>query len=294
MIGKLLFSLSSELINPDLNKGLPPNLAADDPSLSFTMKGVDVNMAAYMSELAFLTNPVTSHVQSAEMHNQPINSLALISARYTMQATELVGLMCAAHLYVVCQALDLRVLHGNFLERLRSEIPVITRDVIKDFPAEYEHDLHQDIEKRITQSWNSSTPFDLEQRCHQLAESTLPALVSHAGKHGFTLAVETMVQFKKTMEKVCQAKFVCLRDEFFHKPTTDEFLGNASRQLYLFVREELGVPFHQGLVEHPGRNHGEKINGRPRRTIGSWISVVYAAIRDGRAWEPMMRVLSPN
>lgn len=29
-----------------LSKGLPPNLSADDPSLSFTFKGFDVNIAA--------------------------------------------------------------------------------------------------------------------------------------------------------------------------------------------------------------------------------------------------------
>ena len=63
MIGKLLISYSSELTNPDLNKGLPENLGADDPSLSFTMKGVDANITAYMSELGFFAKSVTSHVQ---------------------------------------------------------------------------------------------------------------------------------------------------------------------------------------------------------------------------------------
>jgi phenylalanine ammonia-lyase len=122
MVGKLLFSLSSELINPSMNSGLPPNLVADDPSLSFTMKGIDISMAAYLSELGYLANPVTPHAQSAEMHNQSINSLTLISGRYTIQAADVVTQMCAAHLFAVCQALDLRVLHMTYLKALRSKL----------------------------------------------------------------------------------------------------------------------------------------------------------------------------
>ncbi|PVH97222.1 Phenylalanine/histidine ammonia-lyase, partial [Periconia macrospinosa] len=81
IIGRLLFSLSSELIKPSMNRDLPSNLTSDDPSLSFTKKGIDISMAAYLSELTSLANPVTPHVQSAESHDQQINSLALISAR---------------------------------------------------------------------------------------------------------------------------------------------------------------------------------------------------------------------
>ncbi|KAL8940781.1 MAG: hypothetical protein Q9211_002103, partial [Gyalolechia sp. 1 TL-2023] len=38
MVGKLIFSQATEMINHDLSNGLPPNLAADDPSLSFCLK----------------------------------------------------------------------------------------------------------------------------------------------------------------------------------------------------------------------------------------------------------------
>jgi phenylalanine ammonia-lyase len=114
MFGRMLFSQCTELINPDLNSGLPPNLAADEPSTSYTAKGADINVAAYMSELAYLANPVSSHVQTAEMGNQAINSLALISARYTHTAIDCLSMICATYLYVLCQALDIRAMNKRF------------------------------------------------------------------------------------------------------------------------------------------------------------------------------------
>ena len=74
-IGKLLFAQSTELLNPAMNKGLPPSLAASDPSLDYHGKGVDTATAAYASELGFLASPVTTHIQSAEMHNQAVKSV---------------------------------------------------------------------------------------------------------------------------------------------------------------------------------------------------------------------------
>jgi phenylalanine ammonia-lyase len=71
-VGKLLFAQSTELLNPAMNRGLPPSLAATDPSLNYHGKGVDIATAAYVSELGFLASPVSTHVQSAEMHNQAV------------------------------------------------------------------------------------------------------------------------------------------------------------------------------------------------------------------------------
>ncbi|EEY20655.1 phenylalanine ammonia-lyase [Verticillium alfalfae VaMs.102] len=90
--------------------GLPPNLCSDDAGTSFLFKGLDVVVAALASELGFLANPVGSHVQTAEMGNQSLNSLALVSARYTLEAVDVLSQMASAQLLALCQALDLRAI----------------------------------------------------------------------------------------------------------------------------------------------------------------------------------------
>lgn len=70
--GKILFAQCAELIDPSMNRGLPPNLSATDPSLDYHAKGVDIATAAYVAELGYLANPVSTHIQSAEMHNQAV------------------------------------------------------------------------------------------------------------------------------------------------------------------------------------------------------------------------------
>jgi phenylalanine ammonia-lyase len=62
-LGKLLFSQCTELVNPSMNRGLPPSLAATDPSLNYHAKGIDIATAAYVSELGYLANPVSTHIQ---------------------------------------------------------------------------------------------------------------------------------------------------------------------------------------------------------------------------------------
>ncbi|KAJ5679521.1 hypothetical protein N7462_007765 [Penicillium macrosclerotiorum] len=119
-IGRMLFTQCTEMINPATSWGLPPNLCSDNANDSFLFKGLDVVVAALTSELGFLANPVGSHVQTAEMGNQALNSMALVSARYTLEAVDVLSQLVSAHLLAVCQALDLRTIE---IEGRNGDVP---------------------------------------------------------------------------------------------------------------------------------------------------------------------------
>ncbi|KAL9124138.1 MAG: hypothetical protein Q9217_006505 [Psora testacea] len=113
-MGRILFTQCTELIDPTTSRGLVPNLVIAEPCKSFIFKGPDILIASLLSELGFLANPVASHVQTAQMGNQALNSLALTSARYALDSLDILSQLAAAHMVANCQALGLRVLESRF------------------------------------------------------------------------------------------------------------------------------------------------------------------------------------
>lgn len=75
--------------------------------------------------------PVTRHVLSAEMSNQSVNSLALLSARWSEQALTILQQMLANISVPLAQALDLRWLQGQ-VNVILSELS--TKHVFGQFP----------------------------------------------------------------------------------------------------------------------------------------------------------------
>lgn len=51
LIGKLNFTQLTEMLNASMNRGLPSCLAAEEPSLNYHTKGIDIATASYTSEV---------------------------------------------------------------------------------------------------------------------------------------------------------------------------------------------------------------------------------------------------
>jgi phenylalanine ammonia-lyase len=292
MLGKLMFAQCTELINPQLNHILSPNLCFDDPDLSYTFKGIDINMASYQSELAFLANPVSTHVQSAEMHNQAVNSLALISARYTLDAVELVSLMTAAFLYALCQALDLHVLYIEYMTLVEKRArPAFEEKFSSTLSPNDLAELWPQLFTAVKAGLTSAKSKALDERARVAAEATLVPLAK-------VLAKASLIPWSEELAAIIASSVRETRVRFSsgEGPTTLEYLGHGSATMYRFVRYELNVPLHKGLVEHPtypnAERDGVRASAGEKVTLGKRISTIYCALRSGRMRKVLLECLA--
>jgi phenylalanine ammonia-lyase len=310
-IGRMLFSQSTELTNHATNRGLPPNLCADDPSTSFTMKGVDIAMASYVSELGFLANPVFSHVVSAEMGNQALNSLALISARYTDSAIEILSMMCASVLYGVCQALDLRAMNRIFETRWKE---ALSKSIENSFNMLVDVKTIDDAKTKVWE-WakhelDKTTALDMKERFEKIVSGAKAPLLD-AMFHNKHLAqsdvFSAIILWTTCTTESAIDLFQVTRNEYFTNGDASDILGNASRRLYRFIRRELGIPMHRGVVDYPTHptlnatpgsddtNHARIVNGstnvRREKSMGQWISIIYESIKNNDIMDVVVECL---
>ncbi|KAI9803698.1 MAG: hypothetical protein M1833_000610 [Piccolia ochrophora] len=290
VIGRMLFTQCTEMINPATNRGLPPNLVAEDPSSSYIFKGTDLNIAALQAELGFLSGPM-NHVQTAEMGNQSLNSLALISARYTHMANDVLAQLAAAHVVAACQALDLRALHQCFLSSYRPQFRALLeshQDIYSTGAFSDDQNLEEKLWSQLLKSFDATVSMDAHERLPAIAMSTrtvfldLPGLEMNAS---FWRSVESLLQ---DLASSLRESWCAHRDAYLLHGDASPFLGRGSRQLYQFVRNTLQVPFLSSskirtpLSEHVSSGH---VNGNSPReeapTVGSYNALVYRAVRSG-------------
>nr|GAT60527.1 phenylalanine ammonium lyase [Mycena chlorophos] len=271
-IAKLLFAQSTELLNPGMNRGLPPSLASTDPSLNYFAKGLDIATAAYVSELGHLASPVSTHVQSAEMHNQAVNSLALISARATLTALDVLTMLISTYLYILCQALDLRALQVEFIAALQKLVVEELQAALGSIaPADEVRAVFDAMQTAL----DRTTHMDAEDQMNEVASATSTPLLKLVGQGKMTAT--TVTAFQTTIARRGTDLLQTLRGDFLYGrrgPAPARPLLGKTRPLYEFVRIQLGVKLH-GLENYTA------FENVADGTLGETITKIYEAIRDG-------------
>ncbi|KAI0197070.1 phenylalanine ammonia-lyase [Xylaria flabelliformis] len=280
-IGRMLFAQCTELINPTMNRGLPPNLVADEPSSSFIFKGADINIASLAAELGFLSNPV-NHVQTAEMGNQSLNSLALISARYTQTANDVLSQMVATHLVAVCQALDLRAMNIQFIELYEAQFKQLVEDYyyvgeqcsirsskMLNLAANMVATQGNGVSEQVTSgnpdfsmlastssldglskslwsqllvSLDATASMDAEGRFEVIAKSLRTVVLDNAVFNTKPNLISQLENFTNALSISIKEAWCANRDAYLSHGNATPLLGKASKAIYTFIREELRVP----------------------------------------------------
>lgn len=293
-IGRMLFAQCVELINPATSRGLPPNLVAEEPTTSGIFKAIDLHVAALQSELGFLSAPV-NHVQTAEMGNQALNSLALISTRYTHVSINVLTELAAAHLLSLCQAVDLRKMTSQFLDSCRPHFFLAISQAIQAQPGTADHSLLSSevgeiLWQQVIKAFSSSTHMDDGERFKYIAEALRSPFMTYRNFHCFSNPLATFSQVAASSEELLlnhwrqQREFYCIHGD------ATESLGVGTRQMYTFVRKTLGIPFlSTPKIATPQLEDGED---RVAPSLGSYTGVLYRALRDGTVLPCLRQIFS--
>lgn len=273
---RAVFSQLSEIVNADLNNGLPANLAGGDPSVDYGCKGLEIAAASYMSEIAFLANPVTSHVQTAELHNQALNSLALISTRYLVESCRVMYMLLANHLYMLSQAVTLRVATRAFAETLLGVFS--SAHGFGKLSSKMQLAFTSRLISASAANWSSDPPLRFEKAFEQAIGSLVG--FESSSSEPISRALFLLQEAKGTMRELFVTHWRTVLKTHAQDPSLTSGKLGASSVLFDYIRGDLQIPFHDGHERS--------------RDVSHSVSQIFSALQEDRIWMRLTAKMSSN
>lgn len=165
------------------------------------------------------------------------SSLALISARATVQALDVLSLLTASYMYLVCQAVDLRAQQHELAEGVAQ---IVSEELAKNFTSS---GLHSPVFKAIMASFEITSTMDAVPRMRAAAAAASSPLLDVLPSSEFS----GIPAFRESVAARSAELYERLRAEYLTgargPAPASKLLGNT-RPVYEFVRVKLGVKMH--------------------------------------------------
>ena len=209
-----------------------------------------------------------------------ISSLALISARTTINALDVLSMLTASYLYLLCQAFDIRALQADFN---RAIVPIVEEELFAHFGERLrgrKFSVCQDILKSMFQTLDSTTTMDAAPRMTKVAGAAVPILMDHLTTDPFAdpSALFAIPAFRASVSSRATALLVSLRKEYLSgargRAPASKYL-NGTRPVYEFVRLTLDIRMHGSENESVFANG----LGVEDVTVGQNVSLIHEVRR---------------
>lgn len=226
------------------------------------------------------------------------SSLALISARQTLNSLQVLSGLIASNIYMICQAYDLRALEAEFANELKE---IVSQELANTFSHALTDSETSVLLSRVTKvmyaTLEGTSTMDGVERMQKVAASSSSALVDFltgSDMEDQDAAAASLTSIPKFRAHVASRAASALK-----KLQTDYLSGargaapaasylNKTRPVYEFVRVTLGIKMH-GLENLHTFENGLGIEDV---TVGQNVSLIYEAIRDGKLESVIADILS--
>lgn len=182
------------------------------------------------------------------------SSLALISGRATINSLDVLTILTATYLYILCQALDIRALQAEFYDGLDA---IITEELTVTFGTYLDNAgfqiISSEVKKAMRETFDATSTMDVADRMNKVAASSTTCIVDFftGSKFSDTASVGTaltsITPFRTQVASKAKSLLLQLRDDYLSGAKGAAPAGrylNRTRPIYEHVRITLGIRMH--------------------------------------------------